>query len=88
MLFRRSILPARYELVTRDRCHLCDEMAAVLDMVLPEFGLTYTLRDVDAEPELRERFTDVVPVLLRDGRPVAKVRVDRRALARIVRGRL
>jgi hypothetical protein len=88
MLFRRSILPARYELVTRDRCHLCDEMAAVLDQVLPEFGLTYTLRDVDAEPELRERFTDVVPVLLRDGRPVAKVRLDRRALSRIVRGRL
>jgi hypothetical protein len=87
MLFRRSTPPARYELVTRAGCHLCDEMAAVLDAVLPSFGLSYVPRDVDAEPELRERFTDVVPVLLRDGRPVAKVRVDRAALLRIVRGR-
>jgi hypothetical protein len=89
MLFRRSIPPARYELVTREGCHLCGEMAAVLDEVLPSFGLSYTLLDVDTdvEPELRARLTDVVPVLLRDGRPVAKVRVDRRTLARIVRGR-
>ena len=76
-----------YELVTRQGCHLCDEMAALLDEVLPAFGLSYTLRDVDAEPELRVRFTDVVPVLLRDGRPVAKVRTDRPTLIRIVQGR-
>ena len=77
----------RYELVTRDGCHLCDEMVAVLDEVLPPLGLCYSLRDVDAEPELAARFTDVVPVLLRDGLPVAKVRVNRRTLLRIVRGR-
>jgi len=87
VLFRRPLPPARYELVTRDGCHLCEEMAAVLDEVFPALGLSYFRRDVDAEPELRERFSDVVPVLLRDGLPVAKVRVDRRALLRIVRGR-
>lgn len=76
-----------YELVTRQGCHLCDEMAALLDDVLPSFGLTYTLRDVDAEPDLRARYTDIVPVVLRDGRPVAKLRIDRRALERIVRRR-
>jgi Glutaredoxin-like domain (DUF836) len=86
-LFRDAVSAATYELVTRQGCHLCVEMAAVLDEVLPGFGLTYTPRDVDAEPELRARFTDVVPVLLRDGQPVAKVRTDRRALERIVRGR-
>lgn len=77
----------RYELVTRQGCHLCDEMAALLDEILPAFGLSYTTRDVDAEPELRARFTDVVPVLLRDGRPVAKVRIDRRTIIRIIQGR-
>jgi len=76
-----------YELVTRQGCHLCDEMEALLDEILPSFGLTYSSRDVDAEPELRARFTDVVPVLLRDGQPVAKLRTDRRALIRIVQGR-
>jgi glutaredoxin-like protein DUF836 len=77
----------RYELVTRQGCHLCDEMAALLDDVLPGYGLSWSPRDVDVEPELRARFTDVVPVLLRDGQPVAKARVDRRTLVRIVEGR-
>jgi hypothetical protein len=84
---RDRLAPAAYELVTREGCHLCDEMAALLDEVLPAFGLTYTLRDIDAEAELRDRFTDSVPVLLRDGNPVAKVRTDRRTLVRIVQGR-
>lgn len=87
MLFPRRVRPASYQLVTRYGCHLCDEMAALLDEVLPAHGLTYSLRDVDAEPELRDRYTDIVPVLLRDGRPVAKIRTDRRALERILRGR-
>jgi len=88
MLFRRFVPQARYELVTREGCHLCDEMAALLNEVLPFHGLSYSLRDIDAEPDLRERFTDVVPVLLRDGVPVAKLRLDRRSLDRIVRRRL
>jgi hypothetical protein len=87
MLFRRKSSPAIYELVTRDDCHLCDEMAALLDDVLPGYGLSWSPRDVDAEPELRARFTDVVPVLLREDQPVAKVRLDRRNLIRIVEGR-
>ena len=85
--FRRTPPAATYELVTRRSCHLCDEMAEVLDAVLPGYGLSWSPRDVDAEPELRERFSDVVPVLLRDGLSVAKVRLDRRSLIRIVEGR-
>ncbi len=94
MIFRRPAPSARYELLTREGCHLCDEMAAVLDDVLPSLGLSYSLRNIDdedaaaAEPDLRARFTDVVPVLLRDGLPVAKIRLDRRSLERIVRRRL
>jgi hypothetical protein len=63
-------------------------MAALLDQILPAHGLTWSPRDVDAEPDLRTRFTDVVPVLLRDGQPVAKLRLDRRTLERIVRRQL
>ncbi len=59
----------------------------MLDDVLPGYGLAWSPRNVDAEPELRARFTDVVPVLLRGGLPVAKVRLDRRSLIRIVEGR-
>ena len=48
MLFRRQPPQAIYELVTRDGCHLCDEMAALLDAVLPGYDLSWSPRDVDA----------------------------------------
>ena len=77
----------RFELLTREGCHLCDQMAAVLDEILPPHGLSWEQVDVDGDAALRERFGEVIPVLLRDGRPVAKVRIDRRQLERIVRRR-
>ena len=81
---RRRPAPAAYTLVTRVECHLCHEMEALLDEVLPGHGLAYERVDVDTEAALVERFGDIVPVLLRDGKPVAKVRVDRRQLERIL----
>ena len=83
MSFGRRREPPRFELVTRQGCHLCDEMAAVLEAV----GVVYESLDVDRDDRLRERFGEVVPVLLRDGKPVAKVRVDAARLRRLVRRR-
>ena len=80
---RGGDMPPRFELVTRQGCHLCDEMAAELDAA----HLAYTSVDVDLDERLKERFGEVVPVLLRDGKPVAKVRVDARKLRRLVRRR-
>jgi glutaredoxin len=76
----------RLELLTRRDCHLCDEMEALLAAVLPARGLAYTTVDVDADadPALRQRFGNTVPVLLRDGHPVAKVRLDEPTLLRIL----
>jgi hypothetical protein len=59
-------------------------MEALLKEVLPELGLDFCVHDVDSDPDWKERFGDVVPVLLRDGRPVAKLRLDRRQLVRLV----
>lgn len=75
---------SRLTLLSRPRCHLCDEMRDVLDAVLPELGTQYDELDVDSDPALAARFGEVIPVLLRDGRPVAKVRLDPRQLRRIV----
>jgi hypothetical protein len=74
----------RFQLLSRPRCHLCGEMEELLREVLPEWGLHFTVHDVDSDPEWRSRFGEVVPVLLRDGKPVAKIRLDRRQLRRIV----
>lgn len=74
----------RFQLLSRPRCHLCEEMEELLHEVLPERGLRFTVHDVDSDPEWRTRFGEVVPVLLRNGKPVAKIRLDRRQLTRIV----
>ncbi len=74
-----------FALLTREGCHLCERMEAVLEQVLGSHGIGFERVDVDADDRLRRRFGEVVPVLLRDGRPVAKVRVSARQLERIVR---
>jgi len=71
-------------MVTRQGCHLCDEMGALLDAVLPGHGLSWEALDVDADPSLLARYSDTVPVLLRDGIPVAKIRLDRSHLERLI----
>ena len=71
-------------MVTRSQCHLCDEMTLVLDRVFGELDVLYETIDVDADSDLLGLYGDSVPVLLRDDRPVAKVRVSERQLRRIV----
>ena len=64
----RASAPAQWRLLTRQGCHLCDQMAAVLDRGLGPRGTAWIEVDVDEDAELRERFGETVPVLLRDGR--------------------
>jgi hypothetical protein len=78
--------PRDWRLVTRIDCHLCEEMAAVLERGLGRRGEAWTEVDVDSDAELRARYGDTVPVLLRDGRPVAKVRRDPALLRRLIAG--
>ncbi len=74
----------RFQLLSRAECHLCHEMEALLNTVLPVYGEEFVVEDVDSRRDWQERFGEVIPVLLRDGRPVAKVRLDSRGLRRIV----
>jgi glutaredoxin len=59
---------ARVTLYSRAGCHLCDDARAVIEDVCAELGESYDEVDIDADPELRERFTDEVPVTFVDGR--------------------
>ena len=76
-----------FELVTRVGCHLCDVMEAELRPLLADHGLSLGLRDVDQDAVLLERYGEVVPVLLRYGRPVAKVRLEPGQALRLIRRR-
>ena len=75
----------RVVLLGRAGCHLCDEARVVVADVCAALGERWTERDVDDHPDLRARYSDLVPVVLVDGGEVGHYRVDpgklRRALA-------
>jgi glutaredoxin len=74
-------------LVTRAGCHLCDEAEQVLRRMHGELGFDYREVDVDSAPALQAEFSDLVPVILLDGREHGYWRVEearlRRALGRV-----
>lgn len=53
--------------VTRAGCHLCEEAERVAASVCRSAGASFATLDVDADPDLRARFTDHVPVTFVDG---------------------
>lgn len=58
----------RVTLYTRAGCHLCDDARAVVERVCADLGESFEEIDVDTDPELRERFSDEVPVTYVDGK--------------------
>jgi glutaredoxin len=66
----------RVTLYTRADCHLCDEAGAVIEAVTSELGASWRAVDVDADPEDRAEYGDLVPVVLVDGVVLAYYRVE------------
>ncbi len=69
-------------LYTRPGCHLCEEAKSQIQPLLREFGAALREVNIDADPQLRELYTNDVPVILLSGRRVAKHRVDLRQFRR------
>jgi hypothetical protein len=67
---------ARVVVLTRVGCHLCDDAIAAVEAVCTETGDSWATRDVDADPELRHRYSDEVPVIFVDGAQHDYWRVD------------
>lgn len=71
----------------RDGCHLCDEARDVVARVCADAGVAWSEVDLDdaATPaEVRERYSEYVPVVTVGGVQQAFWRVDARRLARAV----
>lgn len=66
----------RVVVLTRTGCHLCDDAIAIVRAVCAETGDTWATQDIDADPELRRRYTDEVPVTFVDGAQHDYWRVD------------
>jgi glutaredoxin len=73
-------MPHSVILYSRNGCHLCEDALAML----LRLGLTPQVVDIDANPELRERFNHCVPVVAIDGRERFRGQVNEVLLRRIV----
>lgn len=68
-------------LFTRAGCHLCDEAEALL----LRLGLQPEKLDIDASPELRERYNLCVPVVVIDGKERFRGKVNEVLLKRLLK---
>lgn len=85
-LTRQGEPPLKHDVVlyTRQGCHLCDVAAEVLT----RHGLQFESVDIDtdtrAEPELRARYNECVPVVVIDGKVRFRGRIDELLLRRLL----
>ncbi|MHB0969713.1 MAG: glutaredoxin family protein [Thermoanaerobaculia bacterium] len=72
---------------SRAACHLCDVAKHVIETTAVAEDLKIELRviDIDGVPDLRELYTDEVPVVTIAGKKAFKYRVDPAEFARRVR---
>lgn len=68
-------MTARVQLYGRPGCHLCDAARRVVRSVCDPDGVAWEEIDVDGDPQLRERYGELVPVVVVDGEQVAFWRV-------------
>ena len=67
-------------LYTRKECCLCEEMKGVVVPIAQETGASVEEVDVDASPDLQQKYGDEVPVLFINGRKAFKYRVGAKEL--------
>ncbi|MGB7189037.1 MAG: glutaredoxin family protein [Acidobacteriaceae bacterium] len=77
---------------SRAGCHLCDVVKATLSSMrgkAAEQGADFAWRevDIDADPELRRKYNEEVPVVVIDGRKAFKYRMSEREFLRALKGR-
>jgi glutaredoxin len=53
--------------MSRVSCPSCETAAADVSRICEELGATWSVEDVDSDPELRAEYGDRVPVILVDG---------------------
>ncbi len=66
----------RVTVVSRVDCHLCDVAKEAVERIAAEEGVLWTSVDVDADPALLDEYSDLVPVILVDGKMHGYWRVE------------
>ena len=70
----------RVRLVAKPGCHLCDQARGELAGECADLGEPWDEVSILTDPELAERFWELIPVVLVDGEPVCHWFLDRVAL--------
>lgn len=68
--------PLEVTLYTRPGCHLCDEAKLRIEPLIAEFGARLREVNIDADPDLHDRYNLDVPVIFLADRKIAKHRID------------
>ena len=66
----------RLTLLSREYCHLCEEMLAALRQFQGRYDFEVDVVDVDRNPVLEEKWGDKVPVLLDGERELCHYFID------------
>jgi glutaredoxin len=76
-------------LYSRPGCHLCDDMKALVAAVIRRHRFDATVDEVDIsrDASLESLYGEEIPVLLVDGRKIAKYRITEAELLRALNAR-
>ena len=81
----------RLTLYSKPGCHLCDDMKALVHRVIATHAnpraMTLDEIDISTDPALLDRYGLEIPVLMIDGKKVAKYRVSEEELRRMLEAR-
>jgi glutaredoxin len=69
---------------SRKGCHLCDIVKQTLAQLQGEADFQWREVDIDLDPQLRQEYTDELPVVFIDGRKAYKYRMDARQFLRLL----
>ena len=74
----------RLTIYSRPGCHLCDEMKEVVRRVSASVPLALDEIDISGDAELERLYGVEIPVLMVDGKKVAKYRIGESELVRVL----
>ncbi|HET7103350.1 MAG TPA: glutaredoxin family protein [Terracidiphilus sp.] len=72
---------------SREGCHLCEVVKTTLAGLEGQADFRWREVDIDADPGLREKYNEEVPVVVIDGRKAFKYRMEARQFLRALAGR-
>jgi hypothetical protein len=78
----------RLTIYSRPGCHLCDQMKGLVSRVAVSVPVALEEIDISGDAELERLYGIEIPVLMVDGKKVAKYRIGEAELLKLLRARV